>query len=291
MRFRESCSLFLPLIASVAAAAAQTRQMPGQRLFAARLESTYVVPSSKSRGSGTGVFILSADSGRPVMLRYRLTYALLSSPEVRSITLRNFGAGKEGEVVHALCGLTAERCASGTDGTVQGQWSSADSQAPLNPQMLTELANRRIYVEVETALGKEIRSQLATSPFMIRAEEAQVSLQGSATTQKVNGTAAIRWVRFPNRAEVSLLLTIAGSAQDATGATVVDSKRRFAPLRFKPSGGRKAGRTLWVIAQTPEYKTLANPAFFDAFTRDDLRLVVDLGTKGAVLQGTIESLR
>src|SRR5579864_358396 len=147
----------------------------GANLFAARLESQNVVPPSSSSGSGTGVFVLSSRDRRP-MLVYQLTYATLSSPVVRSINLRDFGVGKEGAVVHVMCGIETQKCPSGSDGTVHGQWSADERSMPLTPNLLTELANRRIYVEVETARGKEIRSQLGANPFMVMAEEAQVDL-------------------------------------------------------------------------------------------------------------------
>src|SRR5437899_7591698 len=108
------------------------------RLFAARLEAQYVAPPGSSTGSGTGIFVLTTSDRRPV-INYQLVYAGLLSPEVRSITVRNFGAGKNGEIVHTICGREREKCPSGVDGTIRDRWTEDGSPSGLAPNLLTEL--------------------------------------------------------------------------------------------------------------------------------------------------------
>lgn len=103
---------------------------PRSTFLAARLEAKNVVPPSVSSGSGTGVFVFLA-KGREATVSYQLSYATLLSPEVRSILLRNFGAGKEGRVVHVVCGEGAKSCPAGTDGTLRGSWSATSTKKAL----------------------------------------------------------------------------------------------------------------------------------------------------------------
>src|SRR2546426_1065209 len=170
----------ISIVAMTCPSVAQEPPMKTSRMtfLAARLEASNVVPPSESSGSGTAVFLFS-EQDRKSTLAYQLTYATLASPDVRSITLRNFGTGKEGQIVHVICGPESQNCPEGTDATLRGTWSSEDSRMPLTPDLWTELANRRIYIEIETARGKEIRSQLEASPFMAMPRERQVDLRGA----------------------------------------------------------------------------------------------------------------
>jgi hypothetical protein len=143
--------------------------------------------------------------------------------------------------------------------------------------MLTELANRRIYVEIETARGKEIRSQLGANPFMVMAEEAQVDLHGSGKTEGANGTAAIRLVRFPTRVELGVLLTVAGSGTDPTSVMFTSESKRFESFRLRRSAEARPGRTLRIVAGAADFKALLTSQFIDAVTSGDVSIVVFLG--------------
>src|SRR5262249_39520813 len=274
-------------LGGAAAAVSQPMNMSATSFLAARLEPQNVVPPSKSTGSGTGVFFLAAD-GHRLTLTYRLTYASLSDPNVRSIALRNFGAGKEGAVVHRVCGEGAERCPEGRDATLTGSWTSEQSP-PLTPALVPELANRRVYVEIETGAGKEIRAQLSANPFMMMAREAGIELRPNEPGQTISGTAALRMVQLgPNRVEVGVLLTVAGASADPSGVALGDAANRLSPLRMQRSAETKAGRTFRTVLDSRTFKDLTARRFQDLLSADTLTLTVSIGSDPrTALSGTV----
>ena len=259
--------------------------------LAARLEASNVVPPSESPGSGTAVFLFSEQDRRST-LAYQLTYATLASPDVRSITLRNFGTGKEGRIVHVICGQESQKCHDAADSTLRGSWSSEDSRMPLTPDLWAELANRRIYIEIETARGKEIRSQLGASPFMVMAREAQVDLHGLGESEGTSGTAALRLVQIRGQMQLGVVLTVAGAREDPTSVALVDKANRFAVLRLQRPKEMKSGRTLRIASTALEFKVLSDPRFVSAFAANELMLEVFLGGgQRSALRGQVNFVR
>ena len=250
--------------------------MSHDRLFAARLEGQNVVPRSDSPGSGTGIFVLSTGNERAT-IRYQLVYAGLSSPDVRSSVIRNFGAGKNGDVVYAICGPETEKCPSGQDGSVRGHWTTDESRYGLTPNVLAELANRRLYVEIETAAGREIRSQLAASPFMVVQQEGIAELRGSGESEGVTGLAVVRLVPLPNGPEVGVLLTVAGSREDPVSVGFAGPGERLHEIRLRPAPETKPSRTLRVVSPKQNARAWADPEFAQALTEGKVTLVVYLG--------------
>jgi len=258
--------------------AAQEPPMTHSRstLLAARIDASNVVTPSKSSGSGTGVFVFSAKD-RQSALSYQLSYATLTSPEVRSITLKNFGAGKDGLVVHVICGEEAKKCPTGTDGTLRGSWSSQDSRPPLTEPLWTELANRRIYVEVETANGKEIRSQLGANPFMVMAKEGLADLRGTGAAESATGTAAVRLIKIHGKFELQLLFTVAGARQYPTKIALLGKDRSLGTFQVRREEGVRPSRTVRMTVTVQELKALSDQSFSKTLATDELTLVVFLG--------------
>jgi len=245
-------------------------------LLAAHLEASNVVPPSNSSGSGTGVFVFSAKD-RQSALSYQLSYATLTSPEVRSITLNNFGAGKEGKVVHVICGEEAKKCPTGTDGTLRGSWSSEDAGMPLTKPLWTELANRRIYVEVETAKGKEIRSQLGANPFMVMAQEGLADLRGTGAAESATGTAALRLITIRGKPELELLLTVANARQNPTKIAVLGKEQSLGTFQIRREEAVRPSRTVRMTVTVQDLKALSDQALSKALATDELTLIVFLG--------------
>jgi hypothetical protein len=276
MRHVIAVALAALLVSPPTGAPAQSMRMPSTTFLAARLEPQNVVPPRAGAGSGTGVFVFDG-AGQQFALRYRLTYATLASPDVRSVLLRNFGAGKEGAIVHRMCGEGAPPCPAGNDATLSGRWTSGDTPLPLTAALITELANRRIYAEVTTAAGKEIRGQLAGNPFMSIPREAAVSLESGDRAQPANGTAAVRVVRLaPGRVSVAVLVTVAGASTDPTAVTLEDPAKRFTVLRLERAADARTGRTLRAFYNVAA-KRGETRAATQLFSADNLTLTVFFG--------------
>jgi hypothetical protein len=259
--------------------------------LAAHLKASNVVPPSKSSGSGSGVFVFSAKDHQSA-LSYQLSYATLTSPEVRSITLKNFGAGKEGSVVHVICGVEGKKCPTGTDATLHGSWSSEDARMPLTKPLWTELANRRIYVEVETAKGKEIRSQLGANPFMVMAEEGLADLRGTGAVESATGTAAVRFITIRGKSELELLLTVADARQNPTKIAVLAKDRSLGRFQIRREEEARPSRTVRMTVTVQDLKALSDQALSKALATDQLTLVVFLGEgEQNALRGQVRMVR
>jgi hypothetical protein len=259
--------------------------------LAARLEASNVVPPSTSPGSGSGVFVFSA-KGHQSALSYQLSYATLASPEVRSITLNNFGAGKDGKVVHVICGEEAKKCPTGTDATLRGVWSSEDARLPLTELLWTELANRRIYIEIQTAKGKEIRSQLGANPFMVMAQEGLADLRGTGAAESATGTAAVRLITIRGKPELELLLTVANSRQNPTKVAVLAKERTLGAFQLRHEEGVRPSRTIRMTVTVQDLKALSDQTLNKAFATDELTLIVflDEGEQNTV-RGQVRMVR
>ncbi len=84
-------------------------------LLVAQLDARQVVGGGKSSATGTGTFLLDPSART---LNYDLTYQGLESGGAKSIALRNFGKGGEGEVIKTICSSDAEHCPSGAGATL-----------------------------------------------------------------------------------------------------------------------------------------------------------------------------
>jgi len=139
-----------------------------------------------------------------------LTYASLRSPDIRSVALRNFSAGGNGKVVHVICGEGNAACAPGAARTLAGSWDER-SQLPLTPGLVSELTAQRIYVEVLTGRGPELRAQLEPQPFMAGYTQYIGRISGRSAQGPVTGTAAVWLVAIPPDKPLALVdATVAG---------------------------------------------------------------------------------
>jgi hypothetical protein len=203
------------------------RRMAHQQstLFVARADARQVVPAGRSGATATGAFILAV-KGRDARLEYDLTFDGLQNGPASAIRLYNFGPGANGKVVHIICGRGegSQACPQATGATVTGVWTS-DDRMPLSPQLVSELAAQRIYVEIESGQRgtPEIRSQLMQQSFMAMTKSfvARLGREGDAR-RGVTGTATFDFVRIDARRTFIIFdLTVTGLAAPVTAVNIM----------------------------------------------------------------------
>jgi hypothetical protein len=193
--------------------------MPSNTLLVAQLDAKQVVGGSSSRGTGTGAFQLD-----PVQhtLAYRLTYeGLQTGPKL--IALYNFGKGKNGEVVHILCGADAESCPNSKSATISGYFKGGDGRA-LNNHLIGEFDSQRVYIEVIGGNGeREIRGQLAPNGAMVPVANYVAHLTAAkGSDSRGTGTAILSEIYLPGgKVSVFYAATVAGTSGPPVNASLV----------------------------------------------------------------------
>lgn len=202
------------LSAFAAANCAAQDPMPGHThaastLFVAQADGAKTVPPSGSAASATGVFVV--DPARR-SVAYDLTYQGLEHGGPKTIALYNFGPGRNGRMVHALCGEGAPACPDAASGNIRGTW---DGQRQIDNRLLGEIANSRLYVQIDGGDGRpEVRAQLEPNGAMvpIRNYVAHLTPTRSAESRGV-GTAFYSEVHFADgRTQVFYQVTVANTS-------------------------------------------------------------------------------
>jgi hypothetical protein len=229
----------------------------GTRLFLARMQADKVVPSRPSTATATGAFLVD-----PVKLTvsYDLTYYGLEYGPAQSIGLYNFGAGKNGSLVHTICGASDRACPQLPSANVIGVWDGKGN-VKVDSHLLSEFASARIYVEIVGGDGKrEIRGQLEPNGSMVLVKNFVAHLAGMPSSQsRGTGTAVLSEVHYSDGlVSVFYQATVADTNGTPTKAalvgvpdadTAVPSNRlaKVAPLpkmKVLPSKATPAGGTL-----------------------------------------------
>jgi hypothetical protein len=150
-------------------------EMPEQTLLLANLDASQVVKKSDSPASGTATFLINTVTRT---LTYQLSYEGLDVRGARSITVRNFAAGQDGEVIAVICD-ERKPCPKTTSTSLSGRLAPATTKRPFDPDLIGEFLSERVYVEVVDARGNAaIRGQL--SPRVVGAHWLAHSLPGSS---------------------------------------------------------------------------------------------------------------
>jgi hypothetical protein len=271
MRYLAGCRVLVAVVlAALFADAARAQHegmqtgmaMPATTLLAAQLDSAQVTGGGSSRASGTGAFLLD-----PVRrtLAFQLTYQGLESGPARSIALRNFGRGRDGEAVRMLCGDGGPACPGGSSATLEAD-VAPDDRRPLDNALIGEFDSERIYVEIVGGDGKpEIRGQLAPNGAMVMvtnyvahlAPDAGVDSQGA-------GTAILSETHLPGgRVNVFFAATVSTPAGVVKAAGLVaDMKGKhrglgaaLPQLKVSRSADPAAGASLAALYVAPEARS------------------------------------
>jgi hypothetical protein len=208
--------------ANFAAAQHAGMQMAENTLLVAQLDAKQVVGGSTSSATGTGAFQLN-----PIKhtLSYDFTYQGLENGAAKSVALYNFGAGKNGEVVKALCGMDAQPCPAGSSATITGSFERGD-KGPLDNNLIGEFDSGRVYIEIAGGDGKaEVRGQLAPNGAMVPVNNYVARLgptQGANSS--ASGTAVVSETHLPGgKVSVFYAATVAGTAGTPTNVALVGS--------------------------------------------------------------------
>jgi hypothetical protein len=222
--------------------------MSAHTLLLAQLDATQVVGESASHATGTGAFLLDPLGHT---LSYALTYQGLEAGGPRSITLHNFGAGKNGRAIAVLCSSdAAPRCPPGASGTI-------DETVPrpalaLDNALISEFDSGRVYVEIVGGGGKpEIRGQLGFNGAMVRVSNFVARLAPlPGTNANGRGTAVVSETYLPGGTiAVFYALTTAGTSGVPTNATFASS----APSPARPVTSK-------LLLPKPRVRTSRDPA-------------------------------
>ncbi|HEV2719750.1 MAG TPA: CHRD domain-containing protein [Thermoanaerobaculia bacterium] len=211
----------------------------GPVLFLAQAAGAKTVPPSGSAGTATGAFLV--DPQRHTM-SFDLTYHGLEHGGPRLIALHNFGPGRNGERVHAICGAGASACPEGAAGNVSGTWEGIDNK------LLFEIANSRLYVQIDGGDGKpELRAQLEPNSAMtpVRNFAAHLTPMAGAESRGV-GTAVLSEVHFGDgRVQVFYQLTVANTKGEPRSAELRAAEPAVLPgARLLKSHAPESGGTL-----------------------------------------------
>ena len=178
-----------------------------------------------------------------------------SSGGPKSIALRNFGKGGDGEVIKTICGPEAERCPSGAGATLSGAFDS--SGRSLENSLIGEFDSGRVYVEIVGANGKpEIRGQLGpnTAMVMVMSYVAHLApIEGSQS--KGAGTAVVSETYLPGgKTSVFYSATVADTSSAPTNVALVGgpapspealaTRSSLPELKLSPSRNRETGGSL-----------------------------------------------
>jgi CHRD domain len=228
----------------------------GTTLFLAQAEAAKVVPPSPSLAAATGAFLID-----PVKrtVSYDLTFHGLEHGPAKSIALYNSGAGRNGAVIHTICGSADRPCPNLASANLTGTW---DGQGPpeLDGELLGEFASARVYIEVVGGDGqREIRGQLEPNGAMVPVSNfvAHLAPTPGVDTQAA-GTAVLSEVHFVDgRISVFYQVTVAGTSSTPRGAALVGvpaatgpspleflSRNALPKLRLMPSRSSATGGTM-----------------------------------------------
>jgi hypothetical protein len=226
-------------------------KMAANTLLVAQLDSSQVVGGSTSTATGTGAFLIDRAQRT---LAYNLTYEGLASGGAKSIALYNFGRGKNGEAVKAICGADASPCPDGVSATISGR---LEGGRPLDNNLLGEFGSERIYVEIVGSDGKrEIRGQLAPNSAMVMVMNYVASLTpAEGANSQGTGTAIVSETHLPGgKVSVFYAATVAGTSGAPTNAALVSGptprERTFRiqsalpKLQLRSSRDKKTGGSL-----------------------------------------------
>ena len=221
-------------------------------LFVAQLDAKQVVGGSASTATGTGAFLIDKAERT---LAYDLTYEGLGTG-AKSITLHNFGAGKNGDTVKVICGADAKPCPAGGSATITGSLARNDGR-PLDNNLAGEFASERIYVEIVGADGKaEIRGQLSPNSAMVMVMNYVASLgPADGTNSQGTGTAIVSETHLPGgKVAVFYTATVAGTSGAPTNAAMVSgptpaarafsTKAALPKLEMRSARDKKTGGSL-----------------------------------------------
>jgi hypothetical protein len=210
-------------------------------LFIARLRAADG-PRGTPTPTGTGAFVLEVRD-RLSTLRWELTYDGLDAPPA-AIHLRNTGEGSAGgRVVQTLCGEDADgrgprACPPAAGATLSGTWTSASG---LTPELVREVAARRVYVEVRTG-RPALRGHLLQQRLMAHSIDFTARVTGPGTS----GTGAFHLIQFGDGAEeLQFEITVTGDGD--LGAVDFVSQDRAVPLATAaalPAGQERVGNTV-----------------------------------------------
>jgi hypothetical protein len=228
--------------------------MPATTLLAAQLDAKQVVDGSASRATGTGAFLLDPMART---LAFHLTYQGLENGPAKSISLRNFGSGRNGEAVRVLCGEGGPACPAGASATIDAAVAN-DDRKPLDNALIGEFDSERVYVEIVGGDGKpEIRGQLAPNGAMVMVTNYVAHLApGAGVDSKGAGTAILSETHLPGgkvsvffAATVSTpsgVLKAAGLVGDAAGKRrgFLEAGSALPQLKVSYSGDPAAGGSM-----------------------------------------------
>ena len=243
MRGIAACNISLALAIFIGAtelAAAQNTHMgmamARTTLLVAQLDGRQVVGGGSSSATGTGTFLLDPSART---LNYNLTYEGLESGGAKSIALRNFGKGGEGEVIKTICSSDAEPCPSAAGATLSGALDSGGR--PLDNKLIGEFDSGRVYVEIVGGNQKpEIRGR---SPRIARWCLLQTTWRNSLLLEgadsKGSGTAIVSETHLPDgKVSVFYAATVADTSGTPTNAALVSGPvpkgRAFTPRMALP---------------------------------------------------------
>jgi hypothetical protein len=220
--------LVMSSVRSTAQSKREQMAMPSNTLLVAQLDAQQVAGGSSSRATGMGAFLLD-----PVQrtLGYSLTYEGLQAGSPKSIALFNFGKGKNGELIYALCGGKGQPCPEGNSATISGRIER--NALALNNHLIGEFDSQRIYVEVVGANGNgEIRGQLAANGAMVPIANYVAHLTPSkGSNSKGSGTAIFSEVYLPGgKVSVFYAATVANTSGPPVNVGLVPGERLNSPL-------------------------------------------------------------
>lgn len=122
--------------------------------FTVDLNSAQEVPGNASTGSGTGVFVLSADRTE---MRYEIAYQGLTGTLSAGGHVHTGAVGVSGGVVRAIA-----KSGDPAADVLRDTWKVTDSSQPLTAALIDSAVAGRLYVNLHTSAnpGGEIRGQL-----------------------------------------------------------------------------------------------------------------------------------
>lgn len=272
MRYLAGCRVLVAIVLPALFAGARAQHegmpmgmaMPATTLLAAQLDAAQVAGGSRSRASGTGAFLLD-----PVRrtLAFQLTYQGLENGPARSIALRNFGKGRDGEAVRVLCGDGGPACPGGSSATIEADVAS-DDRRPLDNALIGEFDSERVYVEIVGGDGKpEIRGQLAPNGAMVMVTSYVAHLAPDAgVDSKGAGTAILSETHLPGgQVNVFFAATVSTPAGVVKAAGLVaDAKGKhrgfgagaaLPQLKVSYSADPAAGGSLAALYVAPEARS------------------------------------
>jgi hypothetical protein len=235
-------------------------EMTAQTLLLATLDASQVVKKSESRASGTATFLIDTLKRT---ITYQLSYEGLDARGARSITVHNFAAGQDGEVIAVICDPRTP-CPTTTSASLSGRLAPASTERPFDADLIGEFLSERVYVEIVDARGNPaIRGQLAPNGAMAPQASFVATMAGlERKAPRASGTAmGSETYMADGKVVVLYAATVAGLSSPPVGAALAagpSPKDERIPLpnlkiRYAPEEG--GGGSL-----SAEYETDGNAA-------------------------------